>query len=58
MWWVEAREPPAVAVSAVVAVLAMPLFLIGGIGALVLVDPVLIAVTEDGYWVEIDRWYS
>ena len=23
-----------------------------------LVDPVLIAVTEDGYWVEIDRWDS
>jgi len=37
------------------------LWVLGGIGvlavaALALVDPVLIAVTEDGYWVEIDRW--
>jgi hypothetical protein len=21
-------------------------------------DPVLVIVTEDGYWIEIDRWYS
>ena len=35
------------------------LWVLGGIGmlaAVVLIDPVLIAVTEDGYWVEIDRW--
>lgn len=23
-----------------------------------LVDPILVAVTGDGYWVEIDRWYT
>ena len=35
------------------------LWVLGGIGMLAtvaLLDPVLIAVTEDGYWVEIDRW--
>lgn len=21
-------------------------------------DPVLVVVTEDGYWIEVDRWYS
>jgi hypothetical protein len=24
----------------------------------VMVDPILVAVTEDGYWIEIDRWWS
>ena len=29
-----------------------------GVLAVVALDPVLIAVTEDGYWVEIDRWQA
>lgn len=28
------------------------------IATLVVVDPILIAVTEDDYWIEIDRWES
>ncbi len=43
----------------VLAALKGTLWALGGIGmlaAVALVDPVLIAVTEDGYWVEIDRW--
>jgi hypothetical protein len=43
------------AALAAVAVVAVPLTLIAG---LALVDPILVAVTEDGYWVEIDRWWS
>ena len=31
----------------------LPLGLIAG---MVLLDPILVAVTEDGYWIEIDRW--
>ena len=45
----------AVAAIAAVAVLALPLALAG---TLILVDPILVAVTEDGYWIEIDRWDS
>jgi hypothetical protein len=26
--------------------------------ATAMVDPILVAVTEDGFWVEIDRWYA
>jgi hypothetical protein len=26
--------------------------------AAALSDPILVAVTEDGYWIEIDRWYT
>jgi len=37
---------------------AVPILLAGAVGAAVLVDPVLFAVTSDGYWVEIDRWYA
>lgn len=33
--------------------LIVPAFLIAGA---VVLDPILVAVTEDGYWVEIDRW--
>jgi len=40
------------------ALIAVPGILILGLGALALVDPVLVAVTEDDYWVEIDRWWS
>jgi hypothetical protein len=33
---------------------ALPLALVAG---LVLLDPILVAVTEDDYWIEIDRWW-
>ena len=33
--------------------LLLPLGLIAGA---VMLDPILVAVTEDGYWIEIDRW--
>jgi len=47
---------PAIAVAVVGLTLALsPLLLLGG---LIMVDPCLMAVTEDGYWVEIDRWTS
>lgn len=39
----------------VVAVALVPLALVAGA---VMVDPILVAVTEDGYWIEIDRWES
>jgi hypothetical protein len=41
--------------AGIVAALALPLALLGLAGA-ALADPVLIAVTEDDYWVEVDRW--
>ena len=28
----------------------------GLLAGLVMLDPILVAVTEDGYWIEIDRW--
>jgi len=37
------------------ASLAAPAALV--VGAAIL-DPILVAVTEDGYWVEIDRWWN
>lgn len=33
--------------------LLMPL---GLLAAAVLIDPILVVVTKDGYWIEIDRW--
>lgn len=39
----------------VLAALVAPLVLVAGA---VVLDPILIAVTQDGYWVEIDRWWS
>lgn len=42
------------ALSAVVF-LGMPLVALLGAA---LLDPILVAVTEDGYWIEIDRWWS
>ena len=30
----------------------------GAIASAVISDPCLVIVTEDGYWVEIDRWFS
>lgn len=55
----------AVAAGAVVGVVAMALVALMAAAALLVpfalvaavsIDPILIAVTEDGYWVEIDRW--
>jgi hypothetical protein len=31
----------------------LPMGLLAG---LVMLDPILVAVTQDGYWIEIDRW--
>ena len=45
----------AVTALSIAAIVALPAFLI--VGAIV-VDPILVAVTEDGYWVEVDRWDS
>ena len=38
--------------SAFVSVILPAMFLV----AAAMVDPILVAVTEDGYWIEIDRW--
>jgi len=43
------------AALAAVAVLVIPAMLVTGA---VFVDPILVAVTEDGYWIEIDRWVN
>jgi hypothetical protein len=46
-----------VAISAIALMTAMvvPVALTAGA---ILLDPILVAVTEDGYWVEIDRWWT
>ena len=28
------------------------------LGLLLVLDPIMVAVTEDGYWIEIDRWQA
>ena len=33
----------------------LPMGLLAGVA---MVDPILVAVTENGYWIEIDRWQS
>ena len=43
------------ALLSLAAVVAVPALLL--VGA-VIIDPVLVAVTEDGWWIEIDRWDS
>jgi len=45
----------AIPVAAAVATMIVPATL--AVGA-VLVDPILVAVTEDDTWIEIDRWWS
>jgi hypothetical protein len=45
----------AVAAISLAAILALPAILV--VGAAV-VDPILVAVTDDGYWIEIDRWWN
>ncbi|MGD8457024.1 MAG: hypothetical protein PVF83_11605 [Anaerolineales bacterium] len=44
-----------VAALAAIASVILPAALLVGAA---LVDPILIAVTEDDVWIEIDRWYS
>ncbi len=41
------------AALAATAIMAVPLALVLG---LAMVDPILVAITEDDYWIEIDRW--
>jgi hypothetical protein len=41
-----------VAMAALVGTLMMPLAIVGAVG----LDPILVAVTEDGVWVELYRW--
>ncbi len=43
----------AYALAAVAFALLIPAVLVMGVAG---IDPILIAVTEDGYWIEIDRW--
>lgn len=46
------------AIAKVLGVLALGglLLPLGLLAGLVILDPILVAVTEDGYWIEIDRW--
>ena len=41
-----------------IAILAGALLLPAALMGAAIVDPILIAVTEDDYWVEIDRWWD
>lgn len=45
----------AVAVFALIAAFVIPAMLLAASSGL---DPILVAVTEDGYWIEIDRWIN
>lgn len=45
----------ALALGVAAFILALPLSLLSGV---TLVDPILVAVTEDGYWIELDRWFD
>ena len=45
----------AMAVIGMVLAIIVPLGLLAGAAS---VDPILVAVTEDGDWVEIDRWWN
>jgi hypothetical protein len=45
----------AVAAVSLAVILAVPVALM--VGAAV-IDPILVVVTEDGYWIEIDRWWN
>jgi len=51
-------EKAAGTIVKVLGILALSSFLLplGLVAGVVLLDPILIAVTEDGYWIEIDRW--
>jgi len=48
-----AIETGAITLAIAAAALILPGFLIAGA---LLLDPILVVVTEDGFWVEIDRW--
>jgi hypothetical protein len=39
-----------------VMILGSMLLPFGLLAGLVMLDPILVAVTEEGYWIEIDRW--
>lgn len=43
------------AIFLLAAAVLVPAFLVVGVAIL---DPILVAVTEDGLWIEIDRWYQ
>ena len=45
----------ALAVVSLAAILMIPAFLVVGVAV---IDPILVAVTHDGYWIEIDRWWN
>lgn len=45
----------AFALLALLATVVLPMVMLAGVA---LYDPILIAVTEDGYWVEVDRWLT
>jgi hypothetical protein len=45
-------------VTGFVALASMIFPMLFMVAAAVLADPILVAVTEDGYWIEIDRWYT
>jgi hypothetical protein len=45
----------AVTVAAAVGAVLLPAIFLTGVA---LIDPILIAVTEDDYWIEIDRWWA
>lgn len=44
----------AMTVALAIGAVVVPAFFLAG---LALIDPILIVVTEDDYWVEIDRWW-
>ena len=46
----------AIAVIAALVVAAAVFIPVAFLAAAVSIDPILVAVTEDGYWIEIDRW--
>ena len=46
----------AVAVLAVAAALVLPALLVVGAAGVAVLDPILVAVTEDGWWIELMRW--
>ncbi|MGA7193992.1 MAG: hypothetical protein WBW94_10195 [Anaerolineales bacterium] len=49
----------AIALGSGIAVLASMIFpMLFLVAAAALADPILVAVTEDGYWIEIDRWVT
>jgi len=52
----EATGDLAATVGTVLSALASMIVPMMMFAAAAIVDPILVAVTEDGYWIEIDRW--